>query len=366
MVSCETSNPYADQIKSFFSQQFPSATALSSRDRLEMLTEVILSSKPNRFGPRPSPEGIVSILEVIRNSIHFGRPIPFMVPWRSEKPDGSGPDVAELMALKQMERLHLEIKRVYLPGAEFAIRIEDASAPYLLIENQAAASAAARHYTGQLCKMINIANAASKFRFIRSRPESVFVSEDVFSMEAEKFRPDIEEALNLYRTRNDGRQEAERLLEGIGWTGGIREETRHWYESQYQKLYPGMQQSMQTHILARYFASAVARRTLGIRGDYPEWGGSFIDLTFAAPIPGTQEHFGRRVHYRTLPLSVSSAHMPPWRAKGYLQVETGDEDCRVRVRLASFNSIPEGLVSSTVQVTYPGEESLELPADYLV
>lgn len=343
---------YAPLIRRHIAADFATlAKGLSKADITEVLTEILLGTKQTRFGPRPSYESIVSIREVLCDAVSRGLPIPFMVPWGSEKPDGSGPDVAEVGALKSLQALDAEIRKVWEPGTQMAIRLEDASAPFLFRDRWNEAWEQAKAYTftfQQLVKVLGVNN-------VIVRPESELVTPESFAEQAEQATPAFLRAI----TTSDNS-----LLDAIGWKGGLSNETIQHYMRAYSLMSPGTDVLTHQETLARYFASALARHKLGVRGDLPQWEGQFIDLSFVPITPGTEHVFGRRIIRRTLPLSETQIHIPAWRAKGYVQIEN---DNSTRTRLTSFRDIPEDLISNTIILSNPTNgSSVTVNADYRV
>lgn len=327
-IKPNTGDPYSSLIETFISKDFPRRLASSSTTLLDVLTDEIFGTKQVRYGPKASPESTVAIRDVIRHWISQSKPIPFMVPWGSEKPDGSSIDLAELAALKQISCFNARIKPHYEPGIVANIRLEDASAPYLFADDAESARSNAARYTTDFVSLVKIL----EHDFIKPVPESTLVTESEFNATADARLGYFEKALRMYDAFEDAR--AEEVLNEIGWKGGLAPETRLFYYQQYEKLYPRHTHSAKLSILARYFASASARYVLKIRGDDPAWEGKFLDLSFVGPTPGTEAYFGRRVYYRTLPLEFTSNHIAPWRAKGYLQI---GNDNSVVPKLASHS-----------------------------
>ncbi len=93
-------DPYSESIKQFVMQQFPFNFNKTDGEILELVFNEIMATKKTRLGAKPSPEVQVNIREVIRHYMEEGKPIPFMIPWGSEKPNGTSVDIAELSALK--------------------------------------------------------------------------------------------------------------------------------------------------------------------------------------------------------------------------------------------------------------------------
>lgn len=347
-------NPYSPLIETFISKDFTRRLAATNPNLVEVITDEILGTKQTRYGPKLGPESLVAIRDVIRKYVAKNEPIPFMIPWGSEKPDGSGIDIAELAALKTLSCFNARLKAHYEPGIRANIRIEDVSAPYLFHESPDKARENAMHYTHEFVTLVHVLGFAG---FIHPVPESTLTGEKQFNLIADDLLPHFEKALRMYDGHEDPK--AAEVLHAIGWKGGIDPATRDHYLESYAKLYPAHSHSAKLHILARYFASALARHKLKIRGDEKSWEGSFVDLSFMPPVQGTDGLFGRRVYYRTLPLEFTSNHIAPWRAKGYLQI---GNDNTVTPKLAShqerkpynenFITFEEGTLASTVRADY--------------
>ena len=345
-IQINTQCQFGDQIRQFIVSQFPAATTVGHEDLIDILSQLVLGNNKQRQGPNPSPESIVEIRKVIRNAVTANKPIPFMVPWGSVKPDGSSIDVAELSTFRTFERLHRSVQELYRPGVQMGVRLEDISMPYFLFDGEETRekreeelSVAAR-YTGDFKAAVRILGLEE---IIVVRPESEFVTIDKFSEKAGEFLPFITEALKLYN--NGAPTQARELLDSIGWKSGMSHELREYYLGLYTNLYPDASPEEHEKRMARYFASAMARSPLNLRGDLPEWEGEFIDFALAQPVPGTKSLFPRRVYRRAVSKSMSGRHVAPWRAKGYLVMQ---EDDSVSVKLRSYRQAPKDLTEEIV------------------
>lgn len=345
-------DPYSDVIRRFVLSEFPSRTTTSSTDLLELVFTEILGTKQVRYGPKPAPEAQVAIREVIRAKIEHQLPIPFLVAWGSEKPDGSSIDIAELMALRQLASLNERISRHYPPGARFNIRLEDASAPHLFADRPEAWTEAQR-YTRAFLNLVS----ALELHSIHPIPESYLVTPELFAREANRWTEPIEAALRDYEGGFDASAEAR--LASIGWQGPIPRAARDFYYGQYLKVYPELKAPARVAALARYLAGSLARYKLGTRGDDSSWNGRFLELSFAPPTPGMAARQARRVFYRTLPLDYTSNHIQPWRARGYLRIE---EDSSVLPKLASWQD--ELDLTSHCLVIEWRDQPVRVQADY--
>ena len=136
--------------------------------------------------------------------------------------------------------------------------------------------------------------------------------------------------------KNLGDSTAVGELKALGWDKPVAPETVEHYIIGYEKLYPDRDMAFKIHVLARYFAGSLARKKMGMTGVLPRWQGKNLDLYFGKTPPGLEpSRYLRRIHYRTLPCSITTNHMAPWRAKGYLRI--GDNE--VTAALASCREV---------------------------
>jgi hypothetical protein len=348
-----TNDPYDGHIRQFLISNFPNVTGASTGDILDLLTEAIVATGQIRYGPRPSPESLVSIREVISYWINRQHPIPFLVPWGSEKPDGSGVDIAELMALKTLKCLQDRVHRHYVPGVRFVIRLEDVSAPHLFFDRPDQARKDAALYTDGFDNLVTILGLRS---FITPFKESSKVSESAFNEMADSIVPIMEQHI-MFPTDMGVTERVVRT----GWSPSSEETISH-YLKLYTSLYPDAPASMRVHRLARYFAGALARIKLGITGKDAAWEGMNLELSFSGPVPGIPaDRAKRRLLYRTMPSSITANHIPAWRAKGYLCCNEESTSAK----LSSFRDPPSALNTHDV-VLHGNGISQMVQADYRV
>ncbi|MFA6502807.1 MAG: L-tyrosine/L-tryptophan isonitrile synthase family protein [Candidatus Paceibacterota bacterium] len=294
--------------------------------RVSAILDEIVGTKQTRKGPRPDQASLAAIREVIERYVSLNLPIPFMSPWGSEKPDGSTIDIAELCALKTIQCLHERVQRHYAPGVICHIRVEDVSAPHLFYDRADEARKEAQLYSDAFESLVQVLGCEC----IRVRRESARTSEARFNQVADEILPFMERHLSDLNSLN-----ALDELRAIGWKTAVTEDMVGEYLNRYVLLYPQKSFAERRHILARYLSGVLARNKLSLRGDDPSWQGKFLDLSFVEPSRTSAHSFPRRVYYRTIPTSISSNHVPPWRAKGHLVI------CRksssVRPRVTSFH-----------------------------
>jgi len=343
---------YGEQIRGFLARDFNVGYG-GAEGILEAVQAEILGSNKVRFGPVPKPEDLVSIRTVIRDAISDGKPIPMLVPWGSEKPDGSSIDVAELGALKTLKCLHVRVQQHHKPGIEFAVRIEDLTAVHLFDDRDKARREAAV-YTSALVKVNDTLGLSE---YVKMRPETLNATEDqLFEAVAPiekamvQYLADTRESTDNYRQHTSWR-----LLAQNGWRGVIPHETREHYYSTYFRLYPGISKADAETVLARYLSAALVRNMLDISGP-PKWweGKQYIKLAFFQPVPGVPP--GATVFYRTVPANITNMTMPAWRSKGYLRISNDD----TRLGLTTFGNEPDDIIENTITVG-----GVEVRADFV-
>jgi len=352
-ITTNQSDPYGVLISNYIKSEFPIFLQRTDSALLDLLTTAIVGTGQTRFGPTPSPESLVAIRQVIAHHLTQQTPIPFLVGWGSEKPDGSPLDVAELFGFKMLKCLSERIKNFYIPGIVVNVRVEDASAPHLFFDRQEQARLDASHYTQA---MVKLAKVLSLDHIIRVIPESTLVSEAAFNKEADSILP----AMHAH-IMEPASQEALNNLKALGWSGAISQETRDYYLGRYARNYPQNTAEQNAYILARYFSGSLARRKLGTTGVSKSWGGQNLEISFWQPTPGiATDLFPRRLYYRTLPSGITNNHIPPWRAKGFFKI--GD---KVKASLTSFNSTEFEFNPYSVTLSN-SVASQTLRADYVV
>jgi hypothetical protein len=328
-------------------------------DTAEAVYRELIGTKQTRFGPLPQPEILVELRRVILQAVATKKPIPVLVPWGSEKPDGSSIDVAELVAIKTLVCLNARVRRHYGPGMQFRLRVEDLTALHLFNYRQEAAREEAWRYSGDLVKLVNAIDTRKCIYVFRESEHAGLV--DLL----EQVAP-IEQAISdyLFLHEFDGSaeaiNEASSHLRKIGWVGGIPAVQREHYLSQYRKNYPHMADRARVEMLARYLAEAAVRPRLGLTGAAPDWG-EHIKLAFHGSVPGYVGHY--TLQYRAMPQYYTSRHMAPWRAKGYLRITAAGE---VTAKMMGFRDLEEiRLLQPATILLHDDVQSVSVKADFL-
>jgi hypothetical protein len=355
--------PYESLIRTFFSLEFPNVMPTDIDTVLEGVTAAILSTGQVRYGPRPKPESLVSIREVIREAIASCKPIPMLSPFGSRKSKLGEPlDMAEIFAMKQLACLQHRVTSFYEPGIQVNIRLEDASGPYVFVDEGEISRSDEAAYCGSFIKAVKVLGFDD---FIRPVLESSMFSEkDLTSIADTMLNPmlDYIEYTDLYGVESRESCSAWPVLVTLGWKNPIAKEQRDYYRSRYRSLYPGLDLRGATVKLARYFSQAWARGQLHGAGDDRSWNGRFIRLTFIGPVPGIPaSQTLRDVYYRTLPLRFTEFHAMPWRVKGYLQIADDDS---VIPKLASWKDVHDYQKNDLILEN--GDTSVSVRSDFVV
>lgn len=361
--------PYAKAIETFFFQTWPSAVTPTGASLIDAMTETLVGSSQNRYGPRPTPEVLVSIRDVLRATVAAGEPIRILVPWGSKKTTNDPAaqlDLSEALALKQIRNLGDRLRALWAPGVIFNVQVEDLGGRYLWADDPAALEASDVYVRDfiRLSKLLNFdTNVVGSNSGVRvfTLAESGLGDYASFREMADRLSGPLGTFL---RTDDDlVRVNAGAKLRELGWNGDIPDEQVQHYLRSYEKLYPQKTPGERLTTLARYFAQAWARYQLGLKTAYPSWGKDFLILSFVPPVPGNPAALqGRRLFYRTVPLKFARTHLPPWRAKGFLRMDREG----ATPKLVSWNDpIADTLHACTLTVS-DGAWSIPLRADYSV
>lgn len=350
-IKSMTDDPYAQTIQSFLAQCFPNAID-SDEALIDSLTTAFVTTSQNRYGPIPRPETLVAIRQVFRHWIALEDPIAVLSPWGSRKVGDGILDVAEIMALRQLEALNNRVKKFYSPGITVNLGIEDLGGYYMWSPDITWIDQGNR-YVQSTIDLIDILDMR---QFIDPVRESSLVSSGIFFNTADDFFFPLQELL-----QGDGFPGPLTKLKELGWVGDVPTEMIQWYLGQYRTNYPDLSSDERIDMLARYLAQAATRYQLKIKLRDNTWGNNFVQINFPQPVPGLPDALGnRRLHYRTLPMRMARTHMPPWRSKGFLCVRGAE----TTVKLSTWRE-KRDYNRLTVEFRN-GEKSVLADADYVL
>jgi hypothetical protein len=256
-ISGSLDDPYTQLISNFFVKDFPGTTFTGKESLVDILTKVLVGTGQVRFGPVPNPESLVAIREVIRKSLETSKPIPVLVPWGGRKTVADrGVDVAEVVALKQLNCLNHQVKEIFHPGLNIHIRIEDTGA-YYLYQNEP--TVVVNNYSRDFQKLVRILN----LWFVSPIRESSLMNEkDYFDLADNIQGPMFEYLVESDKEGFNFQSNSWKLLLEMGWQGAIPKEQRDFYRSRYKAHDPTISDFAATKKLAEYFAGSLARYKL--------------------------------------------------------------------------------------------------------
>jgi hypothetical protein len=362
-------NPYGNILTTYFMQEFPEVSNPNNQELLEVLTNILIGTKETRYGSLPIPESQVVIRDAIRQAILNNTPIPILIPWGSIKSNFSARlDIAEVNAINRLICLSKSIKRIYIPGVEIVIRVEDTSGYELfsrdinhdmIVRNIDLYSKDFKNLVKILCPDGSIRvifesemSLASQYKELSYHYTDIIEEYLIESKEMIKFAPLSVYSLPSYQSLIDQ-----------GWRGIISQEQRDHYLSTYARLYPNLQESDYIRRLALYLGGALTRAKLNMTGKQSYWS-YFIQIVFVPPVKGIPEGYNYNyLFYRTLPLSQARTHMPAWRGKGYFKIN-GNE---LVAKITSFGDVDtiSQLITSEVELC-DTERKVIIQTDYLL
>jgi len=269
---------------------------------------------------------LVAIRKALRYWTSQDKPIPVLVPWGSRKACEGLVDVAEIMALRQLEALNKRVSAYYSPGTVIHIGVEDLGGYYMWATEEEGWIASAARYVDSMVALPRILDMDDYIEVVK---ESDLVQSTFFRTAADDFFAPILAHLN------GTDQDALAYMQKLGWVGGLPSEMVRWYMDQYESIYPGRSTEFKFVMLARYLAQSAARYKVGAKFKDKSWAGMFMQVNFPQPVPGVPDTMAsRRLYYRTLPMHMARSHMPPWRAKGYLRIRDEGTQTVTDVKLA--------------------------------
>lgn len=350
---------YSPIIRRYFQGSLPKTAVIKGKDLLEILTTILLGSKDQRYGPKPSPESLVAIRVTIQKAVELGLPIPVLVPWGGRKMDKDIKlDIAEVSAIRQLLSVDECVRNVYPPGLQIRVRIEDINAEWLYKDSEGI-----EEYSSGMQKLITMTKGDTKIIGI---VESEMMDKGKYMKLATSYSILLSRVIGHQIASPDVNvwdiPEYQKLAER-GWKGDIPKEQRDYYLDRYKRIEPNISDVEAVMKLADYFAGSKVRYDLNGRGNPQTEVGSFIQINFAHPVPGAPEAiFNNTLYYRTIPGNLARTHIAPWRAKGYLAMI----DDQVTPKLVNPGAETKELRSNTVMLVNENNETdtLLIQADY--
>lgn len=350
----EAEDPYVSLIESFIGKEFPQFFCSKTENIVDAVIDEFLATKQVRIGPKPNPESIVMMRDVVRRAVQAERSIPILIASAAVKvPLGNEIDLAELSAIRILGNLQDRILHYYKHGVDVRIRMEDLTELVLTPDNPDVTDLAA-DYVG---KFKGLVRALGYDEFIHPIKESIMGDASEFLDKVQNLVP----AFKYYLEKSDKYADPKHhfgWIEKLGWKGPISLETRDFLSARYEKMYPGTTRDQHREMMADYFAAILARHQMGIIGNDKSFEGR-LEISFNPPLPN-HPPISTRVQYRSVPLSQSSNNRPYWLAKGYMRI-SNDNDARLALGDWKNEEYHEGHL-----VLNSGTESVSIRADYVL
>lgn len=363
-------DPYGEIICKYFATSFSKVFTPNSKQLLDILTTILIGDKNTRLGPVPAPEETVEIRKVISYSIENNMPIPILVAWGGVKTvRDANIDMAEIAAIQQLVKLDEAVKTFYPMGTRINVRIEDLGADWIY-RGEENISTHIENYSNALNILADMLTGESNISFIR---ESLLMDEEIYFAKSKDLSEIIEKIVS--RQVLDGNNQnipstlqvikAKENLKLMGWQGDLPAEQIDHYIGRYKILYPNKQMSEYITMAADYLAGAKVRYDLNGRAN-PTLNRSFINISFIPPIPGAPASmFNTTLYYRTIPMNQGRTHIAPWRAKGYLEIDS-QNNAKVKLTSWSNHEVIDALQPVKVEISNGNANTIVVDTDYFV
>lgn len=325
---------YAELIENFLHRHVP--VTANPKAQFEAIVAAVFGTKQRRFGPMPDPEVQVAIREVIRHGAsfvpHSDSHIHFFMPWGSRKQVNGAPlDTMEFMALQQLYCLQQELALLGM-SSHFSFRLEDLTDLWLFGSGLELNPEIDKHTRRQSMEYVSNFGALAKQIL---KPANVTLTTESQLVSAESFIGRAAAVAPVFNKFLRGESTLDTLRE-IGWKGAMPQEQLDYYRnSVYGAYWPNGERDPNWE-LAKYFASTLARVTLGATALPSE---KHLAIAFNHPVPGSPVS-GNRLYYRSIPQRFTNIHRAPWNSKGYFEIA---EDNTVTPKSAGPNEKIDGL-----------------------
>lgn len=348
-ISVSGDDPFASTIATMAEVEFPGSAKKGSQEVFEAVSKELIGTKQHRLGPTPDPESLVEIRKVVRWAMDRDRPIPILVPWGASKQGPWKVDVAEVMALKQLDCLDRRVSSHYSPGIEARIRLEDLTDEVMFTIYPEWQQKTDEYVLTMENLHKILASGFSEIAF-----ESEMMDRRLHVQHVTNNAVHILEAMT-HTEADRGKFLRTRIPE---WRGDLPDDQLNFYRRAYDAFYPNESADNKNDRLAGYFAGAITRFQLGGTGAREQWEGNYVTLAFTG-IPWGKA--GRRIYYRTIPERYTNQHRAPWIGKGYVRIR-GRE---ATPAISGWNG--DGLEFVPASLIFDdGQTSATVSADYVV
>lgn len=270
-----------------------------------------------RLGSKPSDETKREILKRIHEKVKRRQALEVSSAWGAIKTipnEYRGPDIAELLTLKQYDAIAKRIKKIYPPGIHFNIYLNDSYYYYLYgFDPQ----------VDEYCQgMENLSNDYAEIEVVRL--SSICKNKVLIDQQCEKNF----EYLHRYWVESDilSLESHDALLsfidlKSIGWVGKITPAMRSFYLKRMSILYPHESFDFWVQKILRFFAYGL----LISQNDYmgrksPERSTVDACLLRVPPPDLPRKLYSNRLRFSIAPKSIIKSSAPPWTVAGIIKI----------------------------------------------
>lgn len=342
-------DPYLQSIATMAAVEFPGSRPQDPCAVFEAVVKEVVGTKQHRYGPTPDPERLVAIREVVRDAVAQDRPIPILMPWGASKQGPWKVDIAEVMALKQLNSLASRVVQHYSPGIDIRIRLEDLTDKHMFADVPGWANK-----TNEYVDSFRSLHQVLSTGYSAVRLESELMDTEDFYRKAHMAGGILNKSFEVEESKRRAFLKAHIPT----WSGDLPDNQLNFYKQAYSKFYPDEGEEQKNARLATYFGGAISRFMLKGTGADGLWEGKYITLSLTG-IPWGKA--GRRIFYRTIPERYTNQHRAPWIGKGYVRI-AGNE---ATPAIAGWNG--DGLEYVPATLVFQGNGAqVGVSADYVV
>lgn len=275
--------------------------------------DALVGSKKVRLGPRPSPENLTYIQELVNDYVDEGQPIEAITMWRALKAYGlfgiDEPDLLDAMALRRLKLLNDAVKRFYEPGLQIHVLREDLT-EFILSDCVSLVHKMQPYANG----LRGLADAMG-VTHMSFEAESGYLSADLCEHVAKAHYYAGVISCYLLDAVQCGFHRADPTpLGSIGWHGGISEpQYRHYVDRTLSEMPTASLQERHWSICL-YLGNSLARAQAFRKLSKP-----VLKLSLMAHPPGVSEAMRKgRLEYKVKDSKNSHKSIPPWAGFGVL------------------------------------------------
>ena len=329
-----------------------SLKADASLERAKEVLNVLIPGPSLQNGPLPTEESTKAMLRTIHGYIEEDMPIPILIAAAACKLPLSGHsvDVAEVIFIKMLIDLQIQVQTYYPIGLSIRIRLEDGVTMVLFPREGLETMLAS--YVSEFRRVIETLNAAS---FITLVCETDVMPVHVYMPIVFKFSPLFIEHFktsdNFLEGGEDEESKQKRIssleeLQSYGWGEPVSKNEREIWKSRYASHFPNKTEESYVEGMSLYYANILARRYLKGSGTLPSWKHGHLEIALRPPPEGSPVK-QNRLYYRSAKKENIKSSLPFWQLVG---ISVRDKNGSLQLSAVSFkNKKVQGATRDTIQ-----------------